>query len=284
MSREYHILNLGAGVQSTTLYLMSMAGEIQKFDVAIFADTQEEPQGVYKHLEWLKSLDGPPILVRTAGKLGDDLIIGQNTTHHRFLSIPCYTKELGTGAEGMGRRQCSHEYKVRVIDRAVRHEVLGLKPGSRIPKNTNVYQYFGISWDERSRASRIWERFHIDYSTRLQPRFPLVDRQWTRANCLDYLAGKVPHSVPKSACVFCPFRDDAGWQQMKDEAGPDWNRAVEIDIALRVEGCAAARRMRSTLYVHETCQPLTQVEFRPRTNPKELQLGFGVECEGVCGV
>ena len=50
-----HILNLGAGVQSTALYLMSLDGEVQKFDAAIFADTQEEPEDVYRHLEWMES-------------------------------------------------------------------------------------------------------------------------------------------------------------------------------------------------------------------------------------
>ena len=35
-----NILNLGAGVQSTALYLMSIDGEVPKFDYAIFADTQ----------------------------------------------------------------------------------------------------------------------------------------------------------------------------------------------------------------------------------------------------
>ncbi len=37
---EYHILNLGAGVQSTTVYLLNHAGVIvPRFDYAIFADT-----------------------------------------------------------------------------------------------------------------------------------------------------------------------------------------------------------------------------------------------------
>ena len=46
-------------------------------DCAVFADTGEEPQAVYEHLEWLKSLDGPDILVRDNGsRLGDDLIHG----------------------------------------------------------------------------------------------------------------------------------------------------------------------------------------------------------------
>jgi len=47
-------LNLGAGVQSTTVYLMYLTGEIQpNIECAIFADTGEEPGAVYRHLEWM---------------------------------------------------------------------------------------------------------------------------------------------------------------------------------------------------------------------------------------
>ena len=72
--REVHVLNLGAGVQSTALYLMAMEKSVPAIGCAIFADTGEEPQAVYRHLAWLQSLQGPPILVRDAGsRLGDDL-------------------------------------------------------------------------------------------------------------------------------------------------------------------------------------------------------------------
>ena len=37
------VLSLGAGVQSTTLLLMSELGELPLLDAAIFADTQSEP-------------------------------------------------------------------------------------------------------------------------------------------------------------------------------------------------------------------------------------------------
>lgn len=282
--RQVHILNLGAGVQSTALYLMSMRGEAPAVECAIFADTGEEPQGVYDHLAWLQSLKGPEILIRSAGRLGDDLTHGRNTTGGRFASIPCFTS-IGEGDEpGRTRRQCSKEYKTEVIERAIRRDVLGLKPRQRVPKGVRIFQYFGISWDEKSRASRIWERFHIEKSTYAEPLFPLVDRQWTRANCIDWLQGKVPHETPRSACVFCPFHNDAEWQRIKDHDPAAWARAVEIDIALRTEGAVMNRDMRQTMYLHRSCQPLTQITFRPRENTKEMQLGFGVECEGVCGV
>lgn len=282
--REYHILNLGAGVQSTTLYLMSMEGIAPKFDVAIFADTGEEPQAVYAHLEWMQTLNGPPILIRTVGRLGDDLMRGQNSTGGRFAAIPAFT----TANEGIdiGRiqRQCSNEYKVEVINRVIRREVLGLAARQRKPKNIAVHEYFGISLDEKSRATRIWERYHIEHSRIGEPHFPLIDRMMTRANCLDWLAGRVPYEVPRSACVFCPFHTDAEWQRLKDRAGPDWERAVEVDYVLRTTGAVANRDMRQNMYVHRSCKPIDEIDFHPRVNAKELQLGFGVECEGVCGV
>lgn len=282
--KERHILNLGAGVQSTTLYLMSMAGEAPPVECAIFADTGEEPEAVYRHLDWLGSLNGPPILVRSAGRLGDDLQRGRNTTGGRFAAIPCFTS-AGEGSEtGRTRRQCSKEYKTEVIERAIRRDVLGLQPRQRVPKGVRIFQYFGISWDERSRASRIWERFHLEKSAYAEPIFPLVDRQWTRANCIEWLAGRVPHETPRSACVFCPFHSDTEWQRIKDHDPAGWARAVDIDAALRIDGNVVNRDMSQTMYVHRSCLPLTQIDFRPRANTKELQLGFGYECEGVCGV
>jgi len=284
--REFHILNLGAGVQSTTLYLMALRSKIHAIDRAIFADTGEEPGAVYEHLKWLQSLGGPPILIRSAGRLGDDLQHGRNTTGGRFAAIPCFTQLQGSDEIGRTRRQCSKEYKTEVIERAIRRDVVGLQPRQRLPKDVRVFQYFGISWDERSRASRIWERFHVTGESHAEPVFPLVERQWTRANCIDYLARKVPHETPRSACVFCPFHRDLEWQRIKDSDSAAWARAVEIDEALRTTGAVANRDMRQTMYLHRSCKPLVQVEFHPRENINELQLGigFGVECEGVCGV
>ena len=287
MTRQFHVLNLGAGVQSTTLYLMSMAGEVQLFDVAIFADTGEEPQAVYRHLEWMQSLKGPTILVRDAGsRLGDDLRVGRHPKGQGqalFAAIPAFTIIEG-GEPGRAKRQCSKEYKTEVIERAIRRDVVGLAPRRRVPKGVTVHQYFGISLDEKSRASRIWERFHVTGESKFLPHFPLIDRMMTRANCLDWLKGKVPHEVPRSACVFCPFHTDAEWQRIKDRGGIDWERAVEIDHTLRTTGAVANRDLRQTMYVHPSCKSIDEVNFRPRVNAKELQLGFGVECEGVCGV
>ncbi len=281
----YHILNLGAGVQSTALYLMFHHGQIiPQIDYAIFADTQEEPQAVYRHLEWLKSLGGPEILVRSKSRLGDDLIDGVNSTGQRFASIPAYTKAEGDDREGQVRRQCSKEYKTEVVERTIRRYVVGLRPRQRIPKGTRIYQYFGISMDEGGRARRIQDRFRRDVKW-AEPRFPLIDKFMTRANCLTYLADKVPHQTPRSACVFCPYHSDHEWLQVARDA-TDWRRAVEVDGSLRIPGNIVNRNMDKSLYVHRSCKPLEEVEFDARPDPRAAQmaLSFWAECEGVCGV
>lgn len=317
MKTEYHILNLGAGVQSTTLYLMFMRGEIKpQIDCAIFADTQEEPQAVYEHLAWLQSLGGPEILVRTAGKLGDDLCNGRypsgaegtvRRNGYRFASIPCFTEaerevveyewsdeaqdeiEVPTGEftkeVGRTRRQCSKEYKTEVIERTIRREVLGMEQKQRIPRSVHVHQYLGISLDEAGRARRIAERF-AQTARWATPHFPLVERFWTRPDCLTYLAEQVPHQTPRSACVFCPYHDDREWFHIRETDPEAWRRAVEIDRALRVPGNIVNRKMDAPMYLHRSCVPLDQVVFdtRPRARDLQLSMSFASVCEGVCGV
>src|SRR5262249_27028991 len=71
------VLSLGAGVQSTTVLLMSCKGVLPKLDAAVFADTQWEPQAVYKHLAWLEVEAkgyGIPILRGTRGDLRADAL------------------------------------------------------------------------------------------------------------------------------------------------------------------------------------------------------------------
>lgn len=211
---ERRVLNLGAGVQSTTLYLMYLAGEITPgIECAIFADTGEEPQGVYEHLQWLAGLGGPPILTRSVGRLGDDLMRGRNSTGHRFASIPAFTAAEEGHQLGIVRRQCTKEYKVEVIERCIRRELLGLKPRQRVPATTQVIQAYGISIDEAGRSVRIRER--LQRRSWITPVFPLIERFMTRADCLTWLRRfGVPREVQKSACVFLPVQEQRGVAQV----------------------------------------------------------------------
>lgn len=264
------ILNLGAGVQSTTVYLMMLRGEVEPCDHAIFADTQEEPEAVYKHLAWLQSLNGPPIHVVTAGKLGDDL---SSSNGHRVASIPAFTS--GITDYGQLRRQCTSEYKLNPIMRYFRRNILGLKAGQRIKEKHSFI--FGISFDELGRSVRItcsaekWQRME----------FPLIEKRMSRGHCIEWLRDfGVPHEVARSACVFCPYKSNTEWRRLRDEDPTGWARAIEIDNTLRIPGRIVNRGLNQKLYLHRSCKPLAEVDLTERQH----SLGFAVECKGMCGV
>jgi hypothetical protein len=280
--REYHILNLGAGVQSTTLYLMFMRGILTPpIDAAIFADTQDEQQAVYRHLEWLQSLGGPPILRATRGKLSAALLLGENLAGKRWISIPAFTPSESGRREGRLRRQCSKEYKVDVIKRTIRREVLGLASARAVPKNVTVHQYIGISMDEAGRARRIQRAERPRY---LQVHFPLIDRSMTRSDCEALLADWVPHPTPRSACVYCPLHDDSEWLRVQ-RVPEDWELATRLDESLRSTLVASdqGRANRKPMFLHRSLQPLVQIDFEERLKARGSWIGFNVECQGVCG-
>ncbi len=81
--------------------------------------------------------------------------------------------------------------------------------------------------------------------------------------CVEYLRGRLPYEVPaKSSCVFCPYRTNQSWLNLKQSDPAGWDRAVKIDTALRADvqhrhGAASGRN--STC--HRTCEPLVQIDF-----------------------
>lgn len=271
------ILSLGAGVQSTTLYLMALTGEVS-FDCAIFADLGEEPAPVYRHLEWLKSLGGPTIHTVSAGRLGDDLVNGRNSTGQRFASIPAWTAWREAEPCGVTRRQCTSEYKIDPIERFIRRDLLGMQPGQRLPSHTRVNQLIGISMDEAGRALRI--RNNAKWWAKME--FPLIDKGMTRRDCVAWLkAYGVPHEVPRSACVFCPYKSDHEWDWLIKNDPDGFARAVEIDEALRRDGVVVNRNMNQSLYIHRSCIPLRDVKF---TDADKGQGSFNLDCEGGCAL
>jgi hypothetical protein len=278
-TKTYHILNLGAGVQSTALYLMFLNGELdQTLDHAVFADTQEEPEPVYKHLEWLRSVGGQPILTASAGKLGDDLIHGKNSSGQRFASIPAFTLSTPGQTGGMLRRQCTSEYKIDVCERIIRRQVVGLEYRQRMPKGVKVVQYFGLSFDEPRRVSKVKNRF-VGHPWG-EGRFPLFDDEMSRADCVEYLKRQaIPHEVPRSACVFCPFKSNFEWRHLRDTDPSGWARAVEVDEALRRPGTVANRSLEQAIYLHRSCLPLVEVDLGGGNVSGRVAQG---ECEGMC--
>ena len=113
-----------------------------------------------------------------------------------------------------------------------------------------------------------------------------MERFMTREACKIWLSefGHVPHEVPRSACVYCPMHDDEEWLRIKS-VPEDWALAVQVDTALRVDGNIVNRNMDSEMFLHRSCQPLVQIEFKPKSpDDRQISISFWRDCLGVCGV
>jgi len=242
------LLSLGAGVQSTTLALLAIEGRLPRPDGAIFADTGWEPVEVYEHLDRLAvELDhaGIPLHRVSQGNLRVDSI----DPGHRYASVPYFVRNQD-GTEGMGRRQCTSEYKLAPINRKVR-ELLGASAPDyrRVPKGRVAEQWIGFSTDEVHRVSN---RTPVSYQ---RVRYPLLELGMDRKACHRFLGSRGWGAVGKSACIGCPFHGNAQWRDMRDNRPAEWADAVAFDVAIR-KGGACGTPLDGEAFLHRSRVPL----------------------------
>lgn len=263
------IISLGAGVQSTTMALMATKGEIAPMpDCAIFADTQWEPRHVYEHLSWLESVLPFPVYRVTAGSIRDAVINKRNTTGGRFASVPYFTSN-----GGMGRRQCTSEYKIIPIEKKQR-ELLGFRPRQRIPEKS-VEVWIGISTDEIQRMKDPRNKWQVN-------RWPLIEQRMSRQDCLKWMRDNGYPEPPKSSCIGCPYHSDRQWREMRDADPEAWADACFVDAQMRLK--SPLRGMRHQEFMHRSLKPLSEVDLSTPAERGQKKFGFLQECDGMCGV
>ncbi len=256
MNEPIQIISLGAGVQSSTMALMAACGEITPMpQLAVFADTGDEPSEVYEWLAKLTDLLPFPVKVGHYCRLSDHLCDSGQT------EIPCFYRKAD-GSVALGKRQCTRDWKLREIVKVSRQH-FGIT-GKRLPEGFFT-QWIGISLDEVSRAKDSREPHTIH-------RFPLLEKRKTRYDCERWLRARGFHP-PKSACVYCPFRGPAQWRASKAKGGPEWG------LILKVSDLLAARGE----FLTADCLPIEQVDFSTEEERGQLSM-FDNECEGMCGV
>lgn len=249
-----------------------------------------------------------------------------NSEVSRYASIPLFVQN-NDGSEGVLPRQCTTEYKIEPLDAIRRREVLGLKPRQHAPKEPAVNVWIGISADEQHRANaagkwrnetaeigtdllgdpitvkrRVWEP--IKWQVKVFPLLGLAimpnrtrvrDERfdacegWDRDDCLNWLKRVWPWPVPRSACVFCPYRSNAEWAAMKANDPADFAKAVEFDATIREAyrvGPDRRGHLAGVPYVHRSRVPLDQVDFTASPGVKRRGCGglFDQEPDGICGV
>jgi 3'-phosphoadenosine 5'-phosphosulfate sulfotransferase (PAPS reductase)/FAD synthetase len=267
-TKQTLMLSLGAGVQSTTLALLAVHGEIEKPEHAIFADTGWESNEVYEHLEWLKPImqnAGIKVHKVTAGNIRKDTL-----SPGRFASMPFHMKD-DNGKRGMAIRQCTQEYKLAPILKKQR-ELVGIGYRQRWkPEHGQIVNQMGISVDEIQRA----KDNPAKYITNV---FPLLDLRMKRSDCIAWLNDH-GYSAPRSACIGCPYHSDHEWRKIKENP-TEWADAVQFDKQIRK---LENNSYQSKIYLHKSCQPLDEVDFSTEEERGQFTL-FDNECEGMCGL
>ena len=245
-------------MQSSTLLLMACKGIIEKPNLAIFADTGWESIATYIHLEYLKAegrKHGIEVMTVNNGDVRE--IISDPLWKSDKLFLPVFLSKDSMSINGMLRRKCTSEKKITPIRNATR-KLLGLVPRQRAPKDC-VEQWIGISIDE---AHRTFSR-QKDRMTFL--RYPLIEMNMTRTDCEKWLSANYQITVPKSSCVGCPFHNTKEWMALSDE---EFKSACDFDNSIRnIKGITG------TAYLHRSCKPLEDVDFRSKQEIMEQDYG-----------
>jgi hypothetical protein len=278
------VLSLGAGVQSSTIYMMSCVGDLPRLDHAIFADTGNEPASVYSYLDWLLSQSekyGIPIHVvkKPGGSLGDSILNRMKTGKHSS-SIPAFF--MGRDGERIPtNRSCTGDYKIKPIEAKLK-ELLGLGPRAWWPDVLCVETWLGISVDE-------WIRMRCSERNCIRYWHPLIEQPWkpgdkkpdllesplSRSHCLNWMSNRGYPRPPKSACIFCPYHSDYEWRNIMDNSPDEWNYSVHLDHTIR-NGFAG---MTQPVYLHQDLVPLDEADLN-----KNRDSTMDMECRGICGV
>ena len=286
---ELNILSLGAGVQSSTLLLMSLNGDMPPLDYVIFADTGWEPKAVYDHLKKLKiqcrKADLPLFVVQNKNEanIAKDPFNDEDP-NSSITDMPLYIRKKDGVKGGMIQRRCTGTYKVRPISKM-------LTALRKQTKAKRVRQWIGISYDELHRMKNNPSPNVVNY-------YPLVENEIDRNACHVWLKSH-GWTAPKSSCVGCPYHSDDTWSWLRENCPDDFHEAVKFDKKIRIQNNTDSI-INGDLYLHRARIPLEDVVFKIKkrkdannfgqqtgvdsNSGDNFQYGFANECEGLCGV
>ena len=246
-----------------------------------------EPSHVYRHLDWLQSLELDIPIVRVG--VAD---LYQNTWEgsrvdtgpkFAFTDIPAFSKR-DDGSAGMSQRQCTEIYKIEPIRRKAR-EIIGRGLRTRRNRPPFLVQWMGISTDEwmRGKDSRVeWT----------QNAYPLIEAGMSRVDCFSWFQSRYPgQTIAKSSCVGCPFHANREWLSLYRGDPEGMARTVALDEHLRDPARVTVEKNGKPKYLHRSLRPLADVlveldlqdRMQGRLFDEQNEInGFANECDGYC--
>jgi len=259
--------------------LMAHCGELLPMpDGAIFSDVKNEPEEVYRWLDWLEGVLSFPVYRVTAGDLKDKALkvhVNSKTKKEYYdTRIPVFVKSGNSNGRGQSGRHCTRDFKLRPLLKKQR-ELAHIKVGC---KEEKVVSWVGISSDE------IW-RMKESMALWCKNRFPLVEKRMNRQDCKRWMETHGYPEPPRSACIFCPYHSDSEWRRMKDQHPSEFLKAVDFEKRLQVvqKSVTTPGKDVGIPFLHRSLKNLDEVDFSTDLENGQLSL-WNNECEGMCGV
>lgn len=184
---SYVVCSYGGGTNSTAM-LIGMVERGERCDLILFADTGGEKPETYEYVTtfsaWLVDHGMPEIVtVRRTNRAGEVRTLEQDCLDGKMLPSIAY-----------GFKACSMKYKRDPQDKYCNN----WKPAKDEWKaGRKVVKLIGYDMDEPHRAK-------IPEDDKYLYRYPLIEWNWGREECVDVIKRAGLPSCGKSACYFCP--------------------------------------------------------------------------------
>ena len=239
--------SFGGGVQSTAALVLAAQGRMD-YRTFLFCNVGEDSENpdtltyVHEVAMPFAARHGLNLIelqkVRRDGSV-DTIYRTMTRPESRSIGIPVH---MSNGAPG--RRACTLDFKIRVVDRYLKRRLSRKTPG------VQAVVGLGISFDERLRV-----RYPlIDDETPWKMRdYPFVESKIDRGQCIALIQQAGLPVPPKSSCYFCPFHSDRTWQELRDRQPLLFARAVALEQLINERRALIGK---DQVFLSRKCKPL----------------------------
>jgi hypothetical protein len=245
------VLSYGGGVQSVAMCVLVARGVLPRPDFIVIADTGREAQSTWDYLADTMQpyliMNGLRVQIAPHSLATVDLY-----SHQGDVLMPLHT------STGQLRTYCSVEWKKRVRNRWLRAQGV---------QQADIW--IGFTLDERHRATLKEERKWTTI------RYPLLELNLTRQDCLNIIAAAGLREPAKSSCWMCPHRGNADWRHLRDNYPDDFQRAIALDEELR-DAAPLETAGDDRIWLHRDRVPLSEADIESDDRRVNRQCGMGM--------
>jgi len=205
------IASYGAGTNSTAMLIKWITLGLP-LDLILFADTGGEKPHTYSYIkrfnQWLLDNGGPKITIVVKG--GKSETLEESCLRLKVLPSKVY-----------GSSTCSSKFKIEPQDKYCNNYPLIRDEWNAGRKITKL---IGFDYDESHRAQKVPVS-----DTKYDTRFPLIEWEMGREECLQTIKDAGLCSPGKSACFFCPSSKKSEIKQLQVTYPELFERAVAME-------------------------------------------------------